>query len=386
MKHLKWSLIGVLLLGLVLGSLVACGGPKETPTPEAGPPEAGPPEATLAQAQPTQPSLAQPTIPPTETPHPEVVEEATLELESLASADQLSSYRSRMVTSVEGTQSGQPVKQVLRLLAEYTREPRIEHIVIEQEGEEGGPMEVYQTADRLYMKMDGEWLSLSSDEEQSPLTEGLFTPEEMLKDTCGWKKQRDTDLNGVKVHHWTMDRNAMEKCMSAEAMSTLGSVTDAGGDLYIAVDQNYVVKLSLFFVGTDLKVTLQSSEESLDEGRLEFSFEMTDVNQPFALEIPPEALASGAMPEDVPIPDDAEEVNQVMGMITFKSARSPQEVADFYKAEMPKKGWTEASATEIESMYMLEYSQDGRTANLMISTEEENGKTSVIITISTEEE
>lgn len=381
MKHLKWSLIGVLLLSLVLSSLAACGGSKETPTPEPGPPK-----ATQGLVQATQSPLFQPTATPTETPPPEVEEEATLEPASLTSTEQLSSYRSRMVTSVEGTQSGQPVKQALRLLAEYTREPRIEHIVIEQEGEEGGPVEVYQTADRLYMKMGGEWLSLSSDEEQSPLTEGLFTPEEMLKDTCGWKKQRDTELNGVKVHHWTMDRNAMEKCMSAEAMSTLGSVTDAGGDLYIAVDQNYVAKLSLFFVGTDLKVTLQSSEESLDEGRLEFSFEMTDVNQPFALEIPPEALASGAMPEDVPIPDDAEEVNQVMGMITFKSARSPQEVADFYKAEMPKKGWTEASATEIESMYMLEYSQDGRTANLMISTEEESGKTSVIITISTEEE
>lgn len=383
MKHLKWPLIGILLLSLVLGSLTACGGPKETAAPEAGPTQ-----VSQGLAQPTQPPSPEPTATPTETPQSEMEEETALDLGNLAAAEQFSSYRSQMVTHVEGTEAGQPVKQKLHLMVEYTREPMIEHLVLTGEGltesEGTGSMEVYQTADRTYMRWEDQWMSVSSDQEQPSLLEGMFTPEELLKDTCGWKKQRDTELNGVKVHHWTMDRSAMEKCMTAEAMSDLGTVTDAGGDLYVAVDGNYVAKLSLFFVGKELKVSFEGGDESLDEGRWDFSYEMTDVNQPFTLEIPPEALASGAVPEDIPIPDDAEEVNQVMGMISFKSARSPQEVADFYKAEMPKKGWTESSVTELETMYLLEYSRDGRTASLMISTDEESGKTSVVITMQEE--
>lgn len=383
MKQLKWSLMGILLFSLVLGSLAACGGPKETTAPESGPTQ-----VSQEPAQPTQPPTPEPTVAPTETPQAEVEEEAPLDPGSLTPAEQFTSYRSQMVTHVEGTEAGQPVKQSIQLTVEYTREPMIEHLVLNGEGlteEEGtGSMEVYQTADRTYMKWGDQWMSVTSDQEQPSLLEGMFTPEDLLKDTCGWKKQRDTELNGVKVHHWTMDRSAMEKCMTAEAMSDLGGVTDAQGDLYVAVDGNYVAKFSLFFAGKDLKISFEGGDESLDEGRWDFSYEMTDVNRPFTLEIPPEALASGAMPEDIPVPDDAEEVNYVMGMISFKSAKSPQEVADFYKAEMPKKGWTESNVTELETMYLLEYSQDGRTASLMISTDEESGKTSVVITIQEE--
>ena len=121
----------------------------------------------------------------------------------------------------------------------------------------------------------------------------------------------------------------------------------------------------------------------LQNGSMEVIVDLMDINEPFEIVVPEEALAAGQPPEDIPVPDNAEELQVIdfMGMITFLSPDSPQEVADYYKTEMPSNGWNEISADEMAGMSSLEYSKGDRTASFLISTDQETGKTSVLITI-----
>jgi hypothetical protein len=111
---------------------------------------------------------------------------------------------------------------------------------------------------------------------------------------------------------------------------------------------------------------------------------MRDVNQPLTIELPAEAQSAGSLPEDIPFPEDAQNVANAFGLITFSSPSTIAVVVDFYETEMPQNGWTQVSTNEVPGMFMMEYSKDGRAASFMISTDEDTGLTSVLLTIQEE--
>jgi hypothetical protein len=228
--------------------------------------------------------------------------------------------------------------------------------------------------------MGDQWLSVPASEGDQ-FSQGILKPEDLVQDTCGWKKEKDTEMGGVKVSHYTTTKADMLKCAPLSLFGGAGEITDAGGDIYVAVQDNYVAQMDFFYEGTDLSLGIGGTDESVQQGRLEIHYSMTDVNQPFTIQIPEAALNAGNLPEDIPVPPDAEEVSNMFGMITFNSASTPQDISDFYKAEMPNNGWTQNSAEEMGGMFLLEYAKDARTASFMISTDSDTGKTSVVITV-----
>lgn len=119
---------------------------------------------------------------------------------------------------------------------------------------------------------------------------------------------------------------------------------------------------------------------------MELVVDLSDINEPITIIVPEEAMESGQPPEDIPVPDDAEELQviDIMGMITFLSPSTTAEVADFYTVAMPENGWTEASSEEMGGMFMLEYTKDGRTASIIIMDDEDVGKTSILISVAEE--
>jgi hypothetical protein len=388
MKNSKMILILILLTSLTLG-LVACGGePEPTAVVEAEP-------ATATPLPPTDTPTPTDTPAPTDTSEPVEPTEAepgaeaeALNLEEIGTPSDLSSYRADMTISISGTEQGEAVAGTVSFLTEYTADPLAQHVVISSEGLEGAEemqgIEMYQVEGTTYLRFEDSWLSVPATEDVLAAA-GLIQPEDVLEETCGWKKEGDTEYNGIQVEHWTTSKEEMEGCMAAEQLADMGELTAASGELYVAAEENYVVHMSFVFEGRDMTAALGTEDQVLDEGRMEFTFDMRDVNEPFVIELPEEALASSSLPEDIPFPDDAQEVANAFGMITFNSPSSAAEVADFYKAEMPLNGWTEVNVSDISGMFMMEYSKDGRTASLMISSDEDTGLTSVMITVQEEE-
>jgi hypothetical protein len=246
--------------------------------------------------------------------------------------------------------------------------------------EEFGNIEMYIVEDTMYMRLGEEWMSMPA--EGDPLSEiGMLSSDELLEDTCGWRRLEDTEVNGIRVQHWTFDEQDFKACATALQLEELGELSEARGDLYIAVEENYLVRLEMVLEGTNLTSVLEE-EGTLDQARIEIAMDLSDINVPFTIELPEEATASGGgLPEDIPLTDDAQEMTSMLGFITFMSPSTPEEVAEFYKVEMANNGWSEVSADEMAGMFVLEYTKDGRTASLMISEDSETDKTSVLITV-----
>jgi hypothetical protein len=290
----------------------------------------------------------------------------------------------RMV--ITALENDQQVEQALEFSIEYTSEPKAQHVTISGtafgDQETAGTIETYLIEDTMYTKLDDQWMSFPATESDFG-TEGLLDPDDMIDDTCGWKKQERTDIDGVPSQHWTLSYADLEACATATELTGLGELTDAGGDIYLALDGGYVTQMDIYYVGENLALELGETEEGQVIQRVDFHYTVTDANEPFTIELPEEAQASSALPEDIPVPDDAEQLNNMFGMILFASASTPSEVSEFYKTAMPDYGWTEASSSEMAGMYMLEFTKEDKTASLIINTDDE-GKTSVMITIQEE--
>jgi hypothetical protein len=268
---------------------------------------------------------------------------------------------------------------------EFTREPAAQHFVISAEGleeaEEFDALEMYIIEDTMYMSIAGQWISAPADE--SVLQDDLFlNANELLEDYCGGTRQQDTTLNGVQVHHWTFTQDDMEACMTPDELTEMGEITDAGGALYVSAEDNYVVRMEFYVEGNQLDASLGGGEETLDEGRLEVVYDVTDVNQPFTIEVPPEALEGATVPEDIPVMDDAQEVASFMGMITYTSPSAADAVASFYEEQLPANGWTGGEMSEFGGMYMFsDYTKEGRTLSVNISFDEETEQSQVFISV-----
>ena len=383
MRNLRW-LLGISVLLFALG-LAACGGRDEPASVPESSETTSAPEASPAPTETQSPPSSQGS---TASPEPGVSpggEAGELDIADLSRATDLGSYRSTSTLYAEGIDNGQPIQGSIEFLTEYTREPLAQHIVISSQGFEGSEealrTEMYVLQENTFMQIGDEWFSTPADDEPSLDDAGLVTTADMLDGTCGWIWQGTVEYHGLTVDHWTLTYEDLAACIPAEKLAQMGGITDASGDLYVTVDGNHIVHLVLVFQGQDLALGVGSAEDRVEEGMVRFTFEMTDVNQPFTIQVPEAALASGAMPEDIPVPEDAEQVSNLFGMITFLSASTPRQVADHFETSMPGHGWTQVSGDEFGGTLVLEYAKGGRTAGLMISIDEATGLTSVLITV-----
>jgi len=380
MKHVKWLLLLILLASLALG-LAACGGDKEPTSPPAA-------ESTqVSEVEPTEPpSSEEPTqapesVEPTEVP--EGVEEEVFDASSLSSTTDLTSYRSAMRLTTVSDKDGQEEVQTVEFIIEYTSEPIAQHMMMSggelAAASEDETIDMYMVGGTMYMKMGGQWVSMPATEDDID-NDAIITPDSLLSDLCGWKNEGREEIDGVKVQHWSFTKDDYDKCSVLEGFMGLGQLTDAGGDLYVAEDDNYVALMDIFYEGEDLDLGLGQTEEGTTAQRIEIHYEMTDVNEPFTIEVPAEALEASSLPDDIPFPEDAAEVTNMFGMITLTSAQTPDAVFEFYKAEMPNNGWTENSAEAMPGLWTMEYAKDGRTVSITIF-EDDAGNASVMITV-----
>jgi hypothetical protein len=277
------------------------------------------------------------------------------------------------------------VEESIEVKTEYVRDPEAQHISMTTSSTEQptqtGTIEIYQVEGMQYMQMGEQWISTPVTDTSTLGAQGLVSGEDVLNEDCGWKKQGKESLDGISVQHWSLPESGAKQCFQSIKVYDQGEITAAGGDLYLAVDGNYVAKMDLYFEGTGLSMFGGTTEGAIiDEGRSDISYTMSDVNQPFTIEVPEAALQASALPEDIPLPPDAEAASQMFGMISFSSSSTPQQISEFYQAEMPGYGWTAGEVQEFGGVYTLAFTKEGKKASFMISADQ-SGKTQVLITV-----
>ncbi len=361
---------------LIVLSLAACGGGNKAAT---GGDTGASGDVTVAteaaatkepvQAEATKaPALeaAQPTAVPTVEP----TEEALSITSRADGLDKLQSYRARWTSEWNATEAGKTVTITWDWNEEFTSEPKALHFVLNStssdEPAEQGKMEIWQIGDMSYMMMGEagaeECISVSNEEDQ--FERGLFNPSSLgsLNDA---RYVGMDNVNGIRARHYKYDEKA----------ASLTGFSKVDGEIWVAVDGGYVVKDIMRWEGG--LGFLGAVTEGAQDGKGQWTWELSDVNQPIIIE-PPANCESAA--GDLPLMDDATEQTTFGDMISYKTAAKLDQVVAFYQDEMARAGWqAEGEPMTTDAFAQLGFTKDSQTVSIMISTAD--NQTQVILNV-----
>ncbi len=349
------------LVFVALLCLPACGSSEKAATPA----PTSPPSATLA-AQPTQ------AAPPTAAPQATDTQAAPAapgpgEERDFGQASDLSglnSYRVNYTYTWESTQEGQTEHGSWTMEQEVVRQPAASRMRwSSSEAGQDTSLEILEVEGKVYWNSGSGWMEVASPD-QAPLQEEalLSDPLGILSGSQGRLVERGVTVDGVRTDHYALDQTNFGAGLG------LGTIATAQGDAWVSTDYGVVIRYQARFEGQELVIA------GGEAGVLEMAFDLTDLNQPIVITAPEEFQA--AMPEDIPMLDDAAEVSAMMGMVTYKTARSVDEVSAFYDAQMPLRGWTKEGGFG----GMSTFSKGDQTAQVIIV--EESGQTTVTVAVS----
>jgi hypothetical protein len=212
---------------------------------------------------------------------------------------------------------------------------------------------MYTIGDTSYMLISAAGKSMCV---SSPSTTGSsggtsVNPDNWLGGSDLSKAQRilpDEVANGINARHFRMTQ--------AET-TTLSGLANYTLDVWMAVDGNYPVKMTMVGDGT-----LQTG----GTGHTEWNWDLLEVNIPVTI-TPPDNCQSGA-DSGLPTMPDASGLSNVGGMTIYITPSALADVVAFYNAQMPAAGWTLSNSQDAGAMSMLEFTKDGQTATITMTT------------------
>jgi hypothetical protein len=336
---------------------------------------------------------------------PTATEEATVEATESAKQDEktsgpldfsletlkdLTSYRSTMEVKWSGTKDDKPVEGYLSVKHAFVREPPAYEMHVEGSGYLGGgadekPMKVsfYQIGDQtwFYTSENDSWMQVPSGQMDFQKSFLEFSPASILP---GFNTSQELErnpvvqeVNGVQCYQYTFT----EKDIMPEKADEERAVARAQGEASVAVDGGYIVKLTL-----DASIDASTEDEMFQKGTLNLTYELSDINQPITIELPPEATEKAKGREDIPMLPDAKMEFSTPDMVSYNTASSVKDAIAFYETEMPKQGWM-ASGDEtfkMEDMANLAFIKGTDKATVLIM-KEDTGGTNVMISVQSQE-
>ena len=279
--------------------------------------------------------------------------------------DGLNSYRARTIWAYadEGGESGE-----MEMTIEETRNPQAQRYSITSEGQ---TIQWIQIGDTMWMDFGEGWIQTqqSSEELTSAFGDTMFLDvDDLAFDEYDYNYEGLETIDGMNTRHYTFQMTP------SQAATLFGAeVTDFQGEVWI-VDESglpsFAAKYTMHWEGN----TFMSSEE----GEIDISYEVYDVNDPFTIE-PPEGAGESPLPDDVPMYPNTTDFFAMEGMVSFNSPDAPATVGDFYAQELPGEGWTLSSDQSMGGMVMQTWTKSGRELSLIIS--DENGGAAVVLSI-----
>jgi hypothetical protein len=288
-----------------------------------------------------------------------------------AGLDKLKSYKMRWLAEWKSTDSSSTESDGWDWVEEYSSDPAALHwnwnITNSTDKTKNTQMEAWQVGNTMYMQTveaDGtkQCISMASDDQSNQLSKGLFNPS-MLGSVSDAKYVGTDTVNGVKAKHYTYD----------EKSANLFGAAKVSGEIWVAVDGGFVVKEAVNWSGA--AGLFGANSKSKGDGK--WTWELSNVNQPITIN-PPENCGGAAA--DIPVMQDATEKTAVADTIMYKTASTVADVVEFYKQQMPAKGWKLEGEPEVaEESATMQFTQGDQTAQVMLSVDQ--GKTQVVVNV-----
>jgi len=410
------TLLFTLLALLLVFTLAACGGDKETDA-TAAPGDsaaatttttndnaaASKPEATATPVPPTNTPVP-PTdtpVPPTETPTPE----EELSGDFVRIEDVVDSYRSKgefdyQITTIPASEEETP-KLHMTFTTDWVKADNPYgynmastigglNIPAEDGGEEiPSEMQMVSVDDTSYIKFNDQWITMPREQMGEDETMS-FNIDEFVTSMDDLERVGKEKINGIKTIHYKYKNSAMfEGMLDGILESQLKEGEDAtqfetvdaktSGDVWIAQKGDYAVKVLI-----DMDTTFKTKGADGDTPK-EIHItghtlaEITEINGDITIEPPADAPKAGEVstpgfaPGTFPVPEQTTVEGSFGGMTTLTSQLSVEEVTAFYDEELPKLGWSK------EGDMMPTWTKGDDSFMLMITPGEDNATTIIIM-------
>ena len=363
------------LLPIISLSLAACnpGASIATTAATTQPAAESKTAATVAPTKETKSQAAEATTAPTEAaPTAETkVDDSGSFADVAENLDNLSSYRIRMVYGFVGKDDEQKdVNASYEIIQETIKASGDYHLKMTNSDDTQAvtkttTIEMYRIGKDTYMlnaesEADTKCISFSSEDSKSNVG---FSPKDMLGGGLKSAKlvEKGVTVNGVVADHYTYSDQAI----------MMGGAMKGSGEYWIAQDGRYVVKYSGKATGKGAGLLVKAAE-----GAISWDYDLDAVNSLQKIELP--ADCANAKPSaDIPVPDNATDKGQFGTMLTFKTKDEVGKVADYYKQQLPDKGWELTKDDTMGELVSLEFTKDKRTLSIMI-TKGDDGTTVLI--------
>ena len=165
-------------------------------------------------------------------------------------------------------------------------------------------------------------------------------------------------INQVPSIHFQFDQDDLPITKDTSPVS---------GDVWIAEQGGYVVRYTLISSGPD-KLTGEGLEVAQ-----KWTYELDQVNTLQGIDLPSGCLP---VPADLPVPEDAQNVEQISGRMSYATAFDRRKLLDLYYRELPALDWVphnESPSGDISLPYLTYFDQADQRLTLYINEDEQGG-------------
>lgn len=265
---------------------------------------------------------------------------------------ELSSYKSTLMLSFDGTHDGQAEQWSKIYVMLSTKEPAARQFAIEKTGDNSDPDAVFMAeVDGAAYEQRGESACNANviDEERS--LGNTWEPAGFLTGVFGADEAGSETVNEIAASHYTFDQRALGQ----------DGLTESTGEMWVASDGGYIIKYLLTTKGDATYFG-----EGI-EGALTWDYELTDVNQPVAFVLPDNCPAGMV---DAPLLPDAANILNMPSILAYDTSTSLTEAAAFYQEQIPNLGWTLIGApATAETNALMEFIQSDQILTVIITTD-----------------
>ncbi len=284
--------------------------------------------------------------------------------------DTLESFRFRFVQSLQGTDdAGNTTNITVVNDQEVIKSLQIAHMRLETTTEVK-PLqivEVYRFGNEVYLLDEGgectaftENLDVLDADGTDLGLSSIFSNLEI-----GNLKQEGEEINGVLTNRYQVKNVVMVN-------STLSKV-DA--EIWYAQKGGFIVR----FAGEAQGEAYSEAEDLEVSGTIRWEYDLTDVNSIIEIPLPENCqLAAEGGVNDLPVPDNAQELSIIGSMLSFNSPDDASILADFYRSEMPVAGYILSDETVFDDFYVITYEKAEETITIMISGVNGGGSDAII--------
>jgi hypothetical protein len=284
--------------------------------------------------------------------------------------DTLESFRFRFVQSLQGTDdAGNTTNITVVNDQEVIKSLQISHMRLETTTEVK-PLqivEVYRFGNEVYLLGEGgectaftENLDVLNADGTDLGLSSIFSNLEI-----GNLKQEGEETNGVLTNRYQVKNVVMVN-------STLSKV-DA--EIWYAQEGGFIVR----FAGEAQGEAYSEAEDLEVSGTIRWEYDLTDINSIIEIPLPENCqLAAEGGVNDLPVPDNAQELSIIGSMLSFNSPDDASILADFYRSEMPVAGYILSDETVFDDFFVITYIKAEETITIMISGVNAGGSDAII--------